>query len=386
VNAFFQKPQPVLLRRVLFQVHLWTGLVTGLYILVVCTTGAALVFRIDLQRALHPDLFTPSGRGPTIDVATLMERVRDHYPGDRVSGVDAPSTTRPTYLAYVVRGNSFLTVLADPITGAVLGEVPERSFVRTVQDLHFDLLGGRTGRVVNGVGAAFLLLMCATGLVIWWQGVNWRRGLTVDFRRSWRRVNWDLHSAVGFWTLALIAIWAVTGFYFAFPGTVRNAVNWASPITVSRAPQSDPAGGALASRPSWRDLVATASQRVPEASVARVVVPSNDRGAFLVMFSDVTPTPAGSPNLTSVYLDQFTGAVLEAPSPRGRTAGDVVMAWLAPLHVGNFGGLGVRLAWAILGLAPALLFVTGLVMWWTRVVRPRWLAPRQSKVARPAEA
>jgi uncharacterized iron-regulated membrane protein len=113
---------------------------------------------------------------------------------------------------------------------------------------------------------------------------------------------------------------------------------------------------------------------VPGVSVARVVVPSTDRGAFLVQFSDVTPTPAGSPNLISVYLDQFTGAVLEAPSPRGRTAGDVVMAWLAPLHVGNFRGLGVRLAWATLGLAPPLLFVSGFVMWWTRVIRARYRA------------
>ena len=71
------------------------------------------------------------------------------------------------------------------MTGTVLGELPERSFVRTVQDLHFDLLGGRTGRAVNGIGAMGLLLMCLTGTVIWWQGLlNWRRGLMIDARRS----------------------------------------------------------------------------------------------------------------------------------------------------------------------------------------------------------
>ena len=372
--GFFHKPQSTLLRRVLFQVHLWTGIATGLYVVVVCTTGAALVFRIDLQRAMHPSLFTPSTDGPAVEAATVMERVRDAFPSDRLSGVDAPTTTRPTYLAYVIRGTSFLTVLADPVTGAVLGELPERSLVRTVQDLHFDLLGGRTGRVVNGIGAVGLFTMSLTGLVIWWQGVNWRRGFSVSFGRSWRRVIWELHGAVGIWTLVLIAAWSVTGFYFAFPAAVRNAVNRVSPITVSRAPQSNPAGMGLGPTPSWRTLVAAASQRVPGAFVARVVVPADNRGAFLVQFSEITPAPAGSPDLTSVYLDHFTGAVLEAPSPRGRTAGDVVMAWLAPLHVGNFGGLGVRLAWAILGLAPPLLFLTGFVMWWTRVVRARYRA------------
>ncbi len=372
--GFFHKVRPSFLRRVLFQLHLWTGLATGLYVVVVCSTGAGLVFRIDVQRAMHPNLFTPSAPGPPVDAATIMARVRDRYPADRLSGVDAPTTTRPTYLAYVVRGERFLTVLADPVTGAVLGELPEDAVVRTVQDLHFDLLGGRTGRAVNGVGAAGLLLMCLTGFVIWWQGAEWRRGLTVDLRRSWRRVNWDVHSAVGIWALVLIAMWAVTGFYFAFPNAVRDAVNRVSPITVSQTPRSNPAGAGLDAQPSWRTLIASASERVPGAFVARVVVPASIRGAFLVQFSDVTPAPAGSTSLTSIYLDQYTGAVLEAPSRPGRTAGDVVMAWLAPLHVGNFGGFGVRVVWAILGLAPPLLFGTGFAMWWTRVVRVRYRA------------
>ena len=386
MTLFLHKPQSVLARRILFQVHLWMGIAAGLYIFVVCVTGSALVFRIDLQRALHPHLFTPSA-GAHADAATIMERVRDAYPGDRVSGIDAPTTVRPTYLAYVTRGTRFLTILVDPVTGRVLGELPERSLVRTVQDLHFDLLAGRTGRVVNGVGGGVLLAMCLTGLVIWWPGVlNWRRSLTVDFRRSWKRLNWDLHSAVGFWSLALVAMWALTGVYFAFPSAFRGTVNWMSPLSVVRAPSSDPAGKEAGVQPSWRDLLARAHAQLPDHFIARVVVPSSDRAAFHVLFADVQPTPVGTASLASVYLDQFSGAVLREPPRGGRSAGDVVMAWVAPLHVGSFGGLGIRLAWAVLGLVPPLLFVTGFLMWWVRVVRPRWLATRSADAARAQEA
>ena len=52
---------------------------------------------------------------------------------------------------------------------------------------------------------------------------------------------------------------------------------------------------------------------------------------------------------------------------------------VAPLHVGNFGGLGVRVAWLGLGLSPPLLFAAGFLMWWTRVVRPRWLVAKPAK-------
>jgi uncharacterized iron-regulated membrane protein len=197
---------PVLVRRLLFQLHLWIGVVTGLYIAVVCTTGAALVFRIDLQRALNPGLFTPHASGPPAHPADIMERVKRAFPDDRVSGVDAPTAVRPTYLAYASQGARFRTLLLDPVSGELLGELHETSWVRALQDLHFDLLAGRRGRILNGVGGLLLLTMSVTGIVIWWPGrMAWWPSVRVDFRRSWRRINWELHNAVGFWAAAFIA-------------------------------------------------------------------------------------------------------------------------------------------------------------------------------------
>ena len=357
---------------------MWLGVLTGLYIFVVCATGAMLVFRIDIQRAMHPALFTPRTSGSLADPVAVMESIQKAYPDSRVSGIEAPTTTRPTYLAYAARGDRFATLLLDPVSAELLGEVPERSFVRTLQDVHFDLLGGRRGRLVNGMGAIVLFGMCVTGLVIWWPGRNhWTRSLMVDFSRQWRRVNWDLHSAVGIWTVALIAMWAATGANLVFPGPFRLAVNRISPLTQFATPRSTP-DRVVVSRPSWRALVDEARRRVPGQHVARVVLPSSDTSPFLVMFSRVQPTP-GNPELTAVYLDQFTGDAVTVPPPARPSAGDVVMAWLTPLHVGSFGGNGVKVAWLLLGMAPPVLFLTGFIMWWTRVVRVRW-----SRTSRPA--
>ncbi|HXH23631.1 MAG TPA: PepSY-associated TM helix domain-containing protein, partial [Vicinamibacterales bacterium] len=55
-------------------------------------------------------------------------------------------------------------------------------------------------------------------------------------------------------------------------------------------------------------------------------------------------------------------------------------------HVGNFGGPVIRAAWLIFGLAPPVLVVTGFLMWWTRVVRPRWLAFRRDRPQASVEA
>jgi uncharacterized iron-regulated membrane protein len=52
----------------------------------------------------------------------------------------------------------------------------------------------------------------------------------VDFRRNWRRINYDLHSAAGFWTLLIVSMWAASGIYFAWPRQVFQLANSLSAI------------------------------------------------------------------------------------------------------------------------------------------------------------
>jgi uncharacterized iron-regulated membrane protein len=79
------------------------------------------------------------------------------------------------------------------------------------------------------------------------------------------------------------------------------------------------------------------------------------------------------------------GDRLEPPTEAnaGRRVVDGVLYWLAFLHFGRIDGIGIpcsgpglcdqltKAAWALLGLAPAALFVTGATLWWNRVLRPR---------------
>jgi uncharacterized iron-regulated membrane protein len=84
---------------------------------------------------------------------------------------------------------------------------------------------------VNGVGAVLLVLLSMTGAIIWWPGSqSWRRGLLIDWRANWRRLNWSLHSAFGFWTLLFIFMWGVTGIYLAFPEPFAAVVDYLEPF------------------------------------------------------------------------------------------------------------------------------------------------------------
>jgi uncharacterized iron-regulated membrane protein len=107
------------------------------------------------------------------------------------------------------------------VTGSIIvhrNELVGWVFVQRLVDLHANLMFGKYGRAVNGAGAVGLTALCFTGAIIWWPGLNhWRRSLTVNWRASFPRITWDLHSALGFWSLLLVLLWGVSGMYFTFP-------------------------------------------------------------------------------------------------------------------------------------------------------------------------
>jgi len=225
--------------------------------------------------------------------------------------------------------------LFDPYTGADLGDsVPQAIRVAAwLAKLHTDLLYGDTGRKVNGIGAIFLTLLCLTGAIVWWPGVkSWRRSLLVDVRSNWKRLNWDLHSALGFWSFALIFMWAVTGVYLAFPLPFQKIINHYSPLIQYALPEE-------------------ASIAAPTASV--LAQPSQPKS--------------------------FNSGKGGRRPPIRRSAGDNFIRWIYYLHFGNFAGPKTKTLWVVLGLLPVVLFVTGAIMWWNRVLSPAARRARQAE-------
>ena len=46
----------------------------------------------------------------------------------------------------------------------------------------------------------------------------------VDPRANWKRLEWDLHSSAGFWTFAIVFMWAFTGIYLVFPDPFQRGL------------------------------------------------------------------------------------------------------------------------------------------------------------------
>jgi uncharacterized iron-regulated membrane protein len=116
-------------------------------------------------------------------------------------------------------------VLVMSISGSIIvyrNVLSRRFSIEWLVKLHSNLLSGSTGKIVNGIGGIGLTLLCLTGAVIWWPGIeHWRRSMTVNWRAHFARISWDVHSAIGFWMLLFVLVWGVSGIYFAFPALAK---------------------------------------------------------------------------------------------------------------------------------------------------------------------
>ena len=91
--------------------------------------------------------------------------------------------------------------------------------------------------------------------------------------------------------------------------------------------------------------------------------------------------------ISGIYLafpDPFQG-VVDYLEPFGNYKnnetrfGDEFLRWLSRLHFGRFGGWPIKALWTVLGLVPLVLFITGAVMWWNRVLSPALQREREPK-------
>jgi uncharacterized iron-regulated membrane protein len=373
IRRVLYQPRQVWIRKANFQVHLWIGIVLALYLIVIGVSGSILVLRIELGALAGANPWeSKKPPEPRVEMAAVVRKLEVRYPDFRILSVMAPGRTEANYTARLL-GRTQIRVGVDAGTGEILGE-PKRgpAWLDTVEKLHVSLFAARNGRIINGIGGAFLLAMCITGIVNWWPGArNWRRALTVDFRRSWRRINFDMHSAIGFWALAIISFWAVSGVYFAWPREAFELVNRISPIVNSKAPVVEVTARSEMSEPDLSGLVKRAYQLDAGTAFAGVEFPFNRRAPIEILMRRGNGLSREYEDV--LYFDPYTGAYLTTwKYGVNQSLGDWFIWSQVPMHFGVYWGVGIKIVWAVLGLAVPTLAVTGLLMYWNRTLRKKW--------------
>jgi uncharacterized iron-regulated membrane protein len=294
-------------RATVLGLHRAVALLAGAGLLLVSVSGAALVFRPELDDAVFGGPVRVAPGGGRAPVQALLAAGQAAHPGLTLVSLAWPEHEgRAARLRLERPGGEIVEVLLDPGSARVLGSRwLERSPLHALRALHTELYLGGRGRLVVGALGLLLVLQGATGLFLWWPFTRrLPRGFTIRRGRRWRVVGYDLHKVVGIASLAFHVPVACTGALLALSAGVEP-----------------PRSGAV-------------EVRERDGSVARL-----DRGGGTV----------------TVVRD------LRRPGAR---------AWglVTRFHEGRFGGIASRWLYVAGGLTPVALALTGLGIW---LGRPR---------------
>jgi uncharacterized iron-regulated membrane protein len=369
--TLWTKPRQSAIRKALFQVHLWSGLIVGLYVVLIGLTGSILVYRYEIEHAINPALnkIVP-GQGRA-SVQTALDDHRARYPELTFQQLAIPSEAdRSWFWRARDRANNRVYVYFNQYTGQHIGaEVHKDLWMQWIYDLHAYLLMQKPGLLWNGIGGTAVAVLCLSGLVIWWPGIKqWRFGFTYSPKNGWKRQNYDLHKVTGFWSFAVLLVVALTGVYYCYPNEARALIGKISghPMVVDPLMTGMPAPTIKASLDT---VLAEAEAALPGGRVWALTIPARADSPYT--FRKIMPGDWHRAGDHWVFLSVETGKPIRWEKTSDFPWGTRLIKSMAPLHFGTWGGTFSRVLYILLGIAVSLLAATGYLMYWNRFLGKR---------------
>lgn len=356
------------MRGVFRRIHRWIGVGLLVLLIPIGLSGSLLVWHDDIETMLYPARYAVSGPGPLLSPdrylaaagAVLDDGLRPsavRFPAK--SGAPVIVMARAAPLGGQLRLQS---VYLDPPTARVLDVVnPRASFFGWLHRFHENLtIPQFSGRQVVGWAGVGMLAMTLSGLLLWWPrngaaraGLRWRRSPTATS---------NLHHLVGVWVAVPLALASMSGIYLAFPQTARITMAALAPMSNGPRPGFGQPFHDATMTPDR--ALAAALDTTPGATARVLFMPAvaTDRGAAgrngPAIWRVELRRPSG--DVANVTVDDRSGETRQLPDP---LAGDVAAQWIRSIHDGSRGGLIWPAVVFLVGLCPAILGFTGVIVW-----------------------
>ena len=360
------------IRKFSFTLHLWLGLVAAIFLFVEGITGGIMAWGSEILRLTHPPGYltempiyhVPSGGTPPLSLEALVSALEAKHPGRRVVVLGLSHQPDVAWSA-VFRGSSFtsMRVWFDPRTGEEVGAEVTGSRAGWLETLV-----GIANRLHRDVAAGVMLLLLAfSGIILWWP----RKILVARGAALSARTNFELHSAIGFYSSVILVIFSVTSVIMIYQ---RPAIGVVARITHTAASPSVPRLTASMALPrGGRRLDLDESMRA-----AMEFGPAGSRFMEVGLFNrdalNFFYQPAGGANDQEglLVVRPATGKVEQWEVSRNLTFAErVVLVQVPGIHTGDFWGATTRWIGGFFSFMLAVLAVTGPLIWWNRWKRRR---------------
>ena len=361
--------------------HRWSSLVCTFFLLLLCLTGLPLIFTHEIGELTRPGLHPPpmavdAASTPRATLDALETNARAAQPGlvplYFFAEEDEPDLW---YVKLDTRTdtderNAILLAL-DARTGDLLG-TPEfgTGFMGLMYRLHVDLFAGLPGKLFLGLMGALFVVSLISGTVLY---APFMRKLDFGTVRHDRpaRIRWlDLHNLLGIVTLVWALVVGGTGVVNTWADlilkswqreqTTQLAAGHATPLLAGEP-------GSIPAEKRVQHVLDRAQSAAPHMRLTMLAYPGTLLGTpehfAVILHGDA---PFTSRLRQSLLVHPETSEVLQASA---RPWYVTLFQLSQPLHFGDYGGLPLKILWAVLDLITIVVLGSGLYLWLAKPAR-----------------
>ncbi|QHT71535.1 PepSY domain-containing protein [Rhodocytophaga rosea] len=354
-----------------FTVHTWTSLICTAFLLMLCITGLPLIFYEEIEHLSGHEAELPAlqGKSPVLSKDFVLQQAMNQKPGKVVKYVFWDEKEHPHQMFVTLADSAEAPIEADHYltmderTGKVLDTPPnEMDFMLVMYYLHVEMLTGIPGKLFLGLMGLLFIVAMVSGVVLY--GPIMKR---FDFgmirTEKSLRLKWlDLHNMLGIVTLAWAFVVGLTGVINTLADPAIDL--WrAGQLSQMVADYKDK----LAFNGSFSSLQAAlerAKEAAPGMEVSFVAYPGtlySSKHHYGVFMKGTSPLM--SRIIKPALIDAQTGQLTDIKD----------LPWYLnliflsqPFHFGDYGGLPLKIIWAVFDIATILVLISGLYLWLAR--------------------
>lgn len=351
-------------------VHKWSSLISTAFLLMLCLTGLPLVFSHEIDDVLLGQEWAPAAPdGPRLNLDQVLAVALDRQPG-HVPAFMSFDEDRPVVNVTSVPAEGPATAYSfqpiDQTSGAPAPPVSGHPVMEFLLQLHTDMFLGLPGMLFLGAMGLLLIAAVVSGVVLY---APFMRRLPFGTVRATKRARtrWlDYHNLLGVVTVAWVLVVGVTGVVNTL--AVPIIAYWKD-TALAELTQAYEAPVATRDWSSLDAAVQRARAALPGMTLQFVAFPGSDYSTdhhYAVFFHGDTPVTTHL--ITPALIDARTGDLAAvAPMPWYVKA----LSLSQPLHFGDYGGLALKVLWAILDVITIFVLASGLYLWLGKRKRAR---------------
>lgn len=379
-------------RKIIFWLHLCSGITAGLVVFMMSFTGVILTYERQLialeDRAYARAPAADEQRLPLDSLLSVASAI-DGFEPDRLI-----VSSNPAMATEFVQGRS-RTEFLDPYTGATYTQHEGNisAFMSTVRGWHrwFNRTGEdrATARAITGTSNLLFLFLLCSGIYLWLPAIINRTTLRLRilFNRNAtsgpaRSFNW--HHVFGFWAVVplIVIVATATVFYYSWANTLVYRL--AGDEVPSRAGGGEATAVAEPIAPvqpiALDRVVAIATAQVDSWNTLSITLPAATAPEFTIAIDQGNGgQPQKRHNLT---LAADSGEVLDWAPFTSQSSGRQARSWVRFLHTGEALGIGGQTVAGLASFAALFMVWTGFELSWNRLQNYRARVRRRRLEAR----